>query len=179
MRRVLAAINTLFDYLFSGALWIARALLVGMVLLIGANVFMRYVLNSGITWSEEISLVMVVWFSFIAMALGVRKNLHISIHLFRRSLPWLDRVLDTLKYVVALGVGGVMLVYGWILIQFTSRSIMPATQLPSSTLYLVLPLSAILIVYEAIADLLGHDTDRDLEPADTDLPAPDQGNINA
>lgn len=148
-----------FDLLFRVAIAVAEILLVGMVLLIGANVFMRYVLNSGIFWAEEIALVMAVWFIFIAMPLGVRKNLHISIHLFRNPVPWLDKTLDMLKALAVILVGYVFLRYGTILVQFTSRSIMPATELPSSTLYFILPFSAILMIYEGITDLIGYETD--------------------
>lgn len=154
--RVLARV---FDSLFRLALVVAQVLLVGMVLLIGANVFMRYVLNSGIFWAEEISLVMAVWFIFIALPLGIRKDLHISIHLFRNPPAWLDHTLISLKALSALLLGYVLLRYGWILIQFTSRSIMPATELPSATLYLILPFSAVLVLYEGITDLLRIDTD--------------------
>jgi TRAP-type C4-dicarboxylate transport system permease small subunit len=159
MTKAIVLLNRLFDGLFRLALIVAQVLLVGMVLLIGANVFMRYVLNSGIFWAEEISLVMAVWFIFIAMPLGVRKDLHISIHLFRNPSDRVDRALNVLKSTAVLLVGFVLLRYGAILIQFTSRSIMPATELPSSTLYLILPFSAILMLYEGITDLIGHDTD--------------------
>lgn len=154
----LHAINRVFDIFFRIALVVAQTLVVLMVLLIGTNVFMRYVLNSGIVWSEEIALLMSVWFIFIAMPLGVRKNLHISIHLFRNPKPWLDRTLNTVKSLTALLVGYVLLRYGWILIQFTSRSIMPATELPSSLLYMILPVSAVLMIYESVTDLVGFDT---------------------
>ena len=158
MNRLGLGLVKVFDALFRVAIIAAEALLVGMVLLISANVFMRYVLNSGIFWAEEISLVMAVWFIFIAMPLGVRKNLHISIHLFRNPPVWLDRVLDSLKAISVILVGYVLLRYGAILVQFTSRSIMPATELPSSTLYLILPFAAVLMLYEGITDLLGFDT---------------------
>ena len=102
---------------------------------------------------------MAVTFVFISMALGVRKKLHISLHLWRRPIPKLDIVLEKLADLVVLFIGVVMLIYGRILIQFTMRSIMPATELPSALLYMVLPLSAVLMIYEAITDLLGFDTD--------------------
>lgn len=160
MNVFIKAVDGFFDAIFRIALIAAQVLLVGMVILIAANVFMRYVLNSGIFWAEEISLVMAVWFIFIAMPLGVRKGLHISIHLFRNPPEWLDRIFRILTSLVEIFVGYVILRYGWILVQFTSRSIMPATELPSSTLYLILPVSGVLMLYEAITDLVGHDTDR-------------------
>ncbi|MFP4301302.1 MAG: TRAP transporter small permease [Alkalispirochaetaceae bacterium] len=157
--RLFRWIVKLFDTLFFIAIMLAQALLVMMTLLIGANVFMRYLLNSGIHWAEEISLVMAVTFVFIAMALGVRKKLHISLHLWRRPIPKLDTVLEKLADLVVLFVGIVLFIYGRILIQFTMRSIMPATKLPSALLYMVVPLAAVLMIYEAITDLIGFDTD--------------------
>lgn len=156
---VLRVLRRFFDALFAVAMVVAQVLMVAMVLLIFVNVFMRYVLRSGITWSEEIALVMAVWFIFIAMALGVRKNLHISIHLFRNPPPMVDRALQILQNLAVLAVGWVMLRYGWRLVEFTSRSIMPATELPSSVLYLIMPFAAVLIMYEAVMDLLGIETD--------------------
>lgn len=169
VRAVFTVVNQAFDLLFRIALVFARALMVAMVLLIGTNVFMRYVLNSGIVWSEEIANVMSVWFIFIALPLGVRKDLHISIHLFRNPKPWLDRGLNGLKSFAALLLGYVLLRYGWILIEFTNRSVMPATELPSSTLYAMLPVSAILLIYESVTDLIGFDTDRDADDQDDPL----------
>lgn len=165
------AVQAAFDGVQRVTLIMAQMLLVGMVLLIGANVFMRYVLNSGIVWSEEIALVMSVWFIFIALPLGIRKDLHISIHLFRNPPQWLDRALTILKALSGLLLGYVLLRYGWILVQFTSRSVMPATELPSSVLYAVLPVSAVLVIYEAGTDLLGIDTaahDSDIDSDDND-----------
>jgi TRAP-type C4-dicarboxylate transport system permease small subunit len=39
------------------------------------------------------------------------------------------------------------------------RSIMPASRLPSGVLYMVLPLAAILMIYEGATDLVGYETD--------------------
>ena len=89
-----------------------------------------------------------------------RPNLHISIHLFRNPPKLLDAILNVLKSVVTIFVGVIMFWYGNIILQFMSRSILPATQLPSWVLYAVLPLSATLIVYEGITDLIGYESDR-------------------
>jgi TRAP-type C4-dicarboxylate transport system permease small subunit len=67
------------DNVFNLALVLAMVLLVAMVIIVFMNVVLRYGFNSGIRWSEEVSLVIVIWFTFIAMALGVKENLHISI----------------------------------------------------------------------------------------------------
>lgn len=139
---------------------LALVLLVTMTLIIAVNVFMRYVLNSGLTWAEEIAKLLVVWFTFISMAVGVKQGLHIRIQILPKNLPsWLCKAVDTMKDLLVLALGSVMLVYGIKLIGFTNRSIMPATGLPSSLLYFILPFSGALVMMEAIIDLSGANDD--------------------
>jgi len=152
-----------FDSLYKISAVIARTLLVAMVLIISVNVFMRYVLNAGLRWGEEIALVLVGWFVFLSIPMGVRKRLHISLHLWRRPIPWLDSILQRIAAVGVIVVGGVFFVYGNHLIQVAMRSIMPASRLSSGYLYAVLPLSALLLLYEGVTDLIGYETDTELE----------------
>jgi TRAP-type transport system small permease protein len=159
LKKIAQFIVTAFDLLYKISSAIARILLVAMVLIISTNVFMRYVLGSGIRWGEEIALVLVGWFVFLAIPMGVRKKLHIRLHLWRRQIPLLDAILERIAALGVIGVGLVFLINGNRLIGFASRSIMPASKLPSSILYAVLPLAAILMLYEGITDLIGFETD--------------------
>ncbi|MFP4432499.1 MAG: TRAP transporter small permease [Spirochaetaceae bacterium] len=152
-----------FDSLYVASAVIARILLVAMVLIISVNVFMRYVLNTGLRWGEEIALVLVGWFVFLSIPMGVRKRLHISLHLWRRPIPWLDSILRRVAAVGVIVVGVVFFIYGNHLMQVAIRSIMPASRLSSGYLYAVLPLSALLLLYEGVADLIGYESDTELE----------------
>lgn len=147
-----------FDTLSRGSEFLARILLIAMVVIISVNVFMRYVLNSGLRWGEEIALVLVGWFVFLAIPMGVRKKLHISLHLWRRQIPILDAVLERVAAAGVLILGIVLFVYGNQIIGVAMQSIMPASRLPSGILYLILPLSSVLMMYEAVTDLVGYDT---------------------
>jgi TRAP-type C4-dicarboxylate transport system permease small subunit len=119
---------------------------------------MRYVLNSGIPWSEEVSIVIVVWFTFISLALGVKHRLHISLCILpERISPRTDFVLAKITDLATLFLGYTMIRYGWILVRFTSRSILPATEFPASVMYFPLVLSGILVVYEGFMNLFGLD----------------------
>jgi TRAP-type C4-dicarboxylate transport system permease small subunit len=149
-----------FRFIHLALVAFAKILLLAMVVLIFSNVFMRYVLNSGIPWSEEVSIVIVVWFTFISLALGVKHRLHISLCLLpARISPRTDFVLAKLTDLVTLFIGYIMIRYGWILVQFTSRSILPATEMPASVMYFPLVLSGILVTYEGFMNLLGLDKD--------------------
>ena len=61
--------------------------------------------------------------------------------------------------------GVVFFIYGNRLIAVAMRSIMPASGLPSGYLYMVLPLAAVLLVYEGATDLIGYETDAEDEDA--------------
>ncbi|HUX12131.1 MAG TPA: TRAP transporter small permease [Spirochaetia bacterium] len=149
-----------FNLLHVALVYLAEFLLVAMVVLIFANVVLRYVFNSGIIWSEETALLIAVWFSFIAMALGVKHRLHIHINLLSSAHipPQLDTILWKIRDVVVVVVGAAMLWWGWILVGFTMRSILPATGLPAGVLYAVVPIAAVVIIYEGIVHLLNVDT---------------------
>jgi TRAP-type C4-dicarboxylate transport system permease small subunit len=147
-----------FRYIHLALVAFAKILLVFMVILIFSNVFMRYVLNSGIPWSEEVSIVIVVWFTFISLALGVKHRLHISLCILpERISPRTDFVLAKITDLATLFLGYTMIRYGWILVRFTSRSILPATEFPASVMYFPLVLSGILVVYEGFMNLFGLD----------------------
>lgn len=139
---------------------IAMFLLLAMTGITSINVFMRYVMNSGIQWGEEIARVLVVSFTFLAMALGVKQGLHINIHVLPQKLPkFMDIILDSIRYLVVISVGVILVRYGIGLIEFSSRSILPASRLPGSVLYFVMPFSGALIVIEGVLDLFGFHSD--------------------
>lgn len=156
MKNVKEKISQIMNGIHLGSIYFAMVLLVGMAIVIIINVFMRYVLNSGLRWGEEVAKLLMVWFTFIAMAVGVKQGLHISLHILPKKLPVrLERFLVFLKDIVTFVIAAVFFIYGMKLVQFTSRSIMPATEWPSSILYLILPISAVLIASEALMDIFG------------------------
>ena len=53
-------------------------LLAGMVVLVFGNVVLRYVANSGITVSEELSRWFFVWMTFLGAVVGLREHAHLG-----------------------------------------------------------------------------------------------------
>ncbi|HUH58942.1 MAG TPA: TRAP transporter small permease [Candidimonas sp.] len=50
-----------------------------MSILIGTQVFMRYVLNDSLAWSEELARYCFIWATYIGVACGVKRNAHICV----------------------------------------------------------------------------------------------------
>jgi TRAP-type transport system small permease protein len=136
----------------------AMVCLTAMVCITILGVFLRYVLNTGLQWGEEITLVLVIWFTFIALAMGISLGLHININILPQRLPaWIQKALSALRSAVILITGIVFLVYGIILVRFTSRSILPATMLPSSIMYLPVPIAGVYVTCDSILGIFGID----------------------
>lgn len=75
------------DRLFKGVDALLAALLLGMVLMVLGNVVLRYVFNSGITASEELSRVFFVWLTFIGAIVAVREGAHLGMDNVVARLP--------------------------------------------------------------------------------------------
>jgi len=145
----------ILDKIFSFVLYIGMILLICMVLIVFINVVLRYGFSSGIRWGEEIPLVIVIWFTFIAMALGVKENLHINITVLPKRLPFgFEKFLGIFKYLLEIGIGGIMLIYGIGLTQNGFRSFLPATHIPNAINYIILPISAVFIILYAFLYLV-------------------------
>ena len=67
------------EWLYLGCIVLSGAALVAITLMIPAGVFMRYVLNSPLSWPEPASVVMMVAFSFLGGAAVYRANVHIAV----------------------------------------------------------------------------------------------------
>jgi TRAP-type C4-dicarboxylate transport system permease small subunit len=136
----------------------AMAFLVTLVIIIFVHVVLRYVFNSGISWSEEVaSRILIPAFVFLGMAMGVEEDLHININVLPRKMPpLLDNSLSNLKYLCTIFIGVVLVYYGIYLVNFQNQFgvILPATQWPSSLQYIILPVAGGLIIFISVLNIL-------------------------
>ncbi|GGB46595.1 C4-dicarboxylate ABC transporter [Roseibium aquae] len=71
----------------TAALWLAGAGLILMTVFISGQVFMRYVMNDSIVWSEPASVILMGWFIFLGAAVGIREGYHLSFDVVLYFLP--------------------------------------------------------------------------------------------
>ncbi|WP_269901204.1 TRAP transporter small permease [Paenalcaligenes faecalis] len=57
-----------------------------MSVLIGTQVFMRYVLNDALTWSEELARYCFIWATYIGAACAVKRHAHIRVEAVTNKL---------------------------------------------------------------------------------------------
>ena len=80
-------VDRLLDVLDRVARWLAMALATAIILILFAQIFFHYFLNSSIVWSEEAATWSLVWLVFIGAAAIMRRWDHVQIPMLIRRLP--------------------------------------------------------------------------------------------
>lgn len=122
------------------------------------GVFTRYVMGAQASWSEELARFLLIWIGILGAAWASGKNMHLAIDLFPSSLDPVRRrklykYIDVLIIIFAffvMVVGGSRLVY----VTFILGQVSAALQLPLAWVYIVLPISGLLVIYYKADDLL-------------------------
>ncbi|WP_430715154.1 TRAP transporter small permease [Rhodopseudomonas boonkerdii] len=86
-----STIGGLVDLYFRAIKALLALLMVAMVALVFGNVVMRYVFNSGIAISEELSRWLFVWMVFLGAIIGLREHAHLGVDSFVKILPPVGR----------------------------------------------------------------------------------------
>ncbi len=62
-------------------------LLAGMTLILGIQIFCRFVLNNSLTWSEELARFMFIWSTFLSIGFCLKENISLKIDTFITLFP--------------------------------------------------------------------------------------------
>ncbi len=155
------------DKVFRGIVWICRIItgvaLVAMTLLLGYQVFGRYVLNDTPTWVDPLSLLLVMLIAFLGAGIGVYEHTHLSVVALRNVVS--RRVRNILVFftdtIMAI-FGGLMVWYGWQLSMFKWSTLIPMIQWPEGLRSMPLTICGGMILVFSLGHmarlLLGRDT---------------------
>ena len=115
-------------------------------LLITLQVILRYVFNYSISWAEELTRFAIVWMSFIAIGMGVRKGGHISVETLLLVLSGKWRKL-AVSFMCTLGMSlGIVLIYtGASLVYrvYLRGQVSSAMEIPMFIAYICVPLGGL------------------------------------
>jgi len=137
--------------------WITCSLLVVLVLIISWQVFARYVMGKPPSWSEEIAIILVVWFGLLGAGLGVRDKSHLAVEFFVRGMKGGTKMFFyRLSYALIVAFSVLMIAAGSRLVRFVNlnQEINPATGIPVGFTYLAIPLAGAFIFLHAMKHLI-------------------------
>ena len=138
-------------------------MLVAMVDML-AGVFLRYVVtwvsarfdlpSVRFFWVEEVGEYALAWLTFIGAAIGIRRGTHFAVQIVTDRLPpAMRRAVAISHYVLLIGFGGLLAIYGWQVSELNSQSYSPALDLNLRWLYLSSVAGGVLIVIYSLAAL--------------------------
>lgn len=160
MKRIVDLFNDLAEK-------VGMILLVIMLLVVSMQVFTRLIIKTSPRWAEEVATILMVWFGFLGMSIGVKEGIHISIGFFIDSMtPKIRRAILIIDELLIIFFGCSLVWYGGRLIYETRGSTLPATQWSACTPYLMLPVTGALIVLYCIIkvwDIIQNKEDESLE----------------
>lgn len=127
----------------------------------------RYLLNSPSSFTDELAGFLLIWVGLFGAAYGTGTKIHLAIDLLPSKLSfnrrkYLEVIINSLIAIFALVVfviGGTWLVYT----RFYLGQISAALEIPMGYVYLVLPVSGLLIIFYAVSNTLLFFEDRKLE----------------
>src|SRR4249920_1659211 len=163
----MAAVERLID-LYCRLLRVAIAVcLAAMVVLVFTNVVMRYLFNSGIPTSEELSRWLLVWLTFLGAIVALRQHAHLGVDTLVRALPPLGKkVCFVLSYGLMLYADWLLLAGSWRQTIITAGDRAPATNLSVGLFYgagIVFGVSAgVILIYDLVRVLTGAASEEDL-----------------
>ncbi len=127
---------------------IVSALLLGVMLAsVGVSVFCRYVLQSPLSWTEEVVLMCMVWMVLLGASIATKHREHIVIDFVISLVPrGLARVMEIASVLVVLAVLATMVSQGIVLVQRTQFVTTTALGIPTMYMYAAVPFSALLMI---------------------------------
>ena len=146
---MLAKLNSLIEKIAVNMAWI---MLFAITMLNIAQVFYRYVLNNALSWSEEASLWMMVWITFIILPVAYRKGLNISMMLFRDMLKRNrgEYCIRCFFHCIVILISAVCLYQAWQMLQAGMRIELPALEVSKAWVYAIMPPAWILLILAAL-----------------------------
>jgi TRAP-type C4-dicarboxylate transport system permease small subunit len=126
-------------------------LLMVLVAVVFYQVVARYIFNDPPSWTEELARYCQVWIILLTSSICIRKGSHLAVDYFGHRLSGelrrkINIVMNTLIALYIL----VVTIFGWKLMIVGQYQLSPALQVKMSFVYVVFPLSGILMLLEAI-----------------------------
>ncbi len=121
------------DWCFALQTWLMVACLVVMVVLLFGNVALRYLFNSGINVSDEVSRLAFVWMIFLGSVIALREHHHIGVTmLVERFGPAARRVSHIACQLMILWVLWLMAEGSWVQTVIGLDAVLPVTGMPQA-----------------------------------------------
>lgn len=135
--------------------YVCAVMLIIMTAITFVQVICRFVFHSPFSWSEEATLMLLVWFGYLCMPIDIYLDDHAAIFAFYNKTPARGRkFLDILRHLILLWFFIELTYYGVLLSQLNLRKIQPATGFSYIWRYLPLVVGGVLMSIYCFSNFL-------------------------
>ncbi len=129
-------------------------LMIIMVLDVSWQVFTRYVLQQPSSFTEELATFLMIWIGLLGGAYALRQKAHLGIDILVQKLSGKKRLYwDWLIYGSVILFSCLVLIWGGIRLVFVTfylNQTSAALRIPMGAIYLVLPLTGVLLIFYSV-----------------------------
>jgi TRAP-type C4-dicarboxylate transport system permease small subunit len=131
-------------------------LMIGLSLMglsVALQIFMRYLFNMPLVWSEEFARYIFVWITFIGAGYGVRHGIHISMEYFYNKFPpAVRKAVSIATLALSAGAFAYLLPTAVFFMAEQDKIASSAMQMPMSWLFAAVPVGCVLVLIHLAAD---------------------------
>lgn len=134
-----------YDKVEEGALIVSFFITVGLVFI---QVIMRYIFNSSLSWSEELTRFIFVWQVWMGTSIAAKRNNHIRVEILSNAVKGKGKIIYDLFGDLLVLLFTIFLVYSGIGVvgrMLRLGTVLPAMQIPMAAMYISLPVSSVCV----------------------------------
>ncbi len=126
-----------------------------LVLIIGVAVFFRYVMESALSWPEEVAQIIFVWYTLLGVVVLVGEDSHIAFDFMEQnSPPVVGMLLRIFSRLLVIVYGGIMAVFGWQYMMMFPDEVSPAAGINLGWLKISVPVAGVLLIFFVCFNLI-------------------------
>ena len=118
------------------------------------QVVARYLFESSLVYSEELSRYLFVWTVFLGLPVVAKRGGHMAVTaLSGRLKGTAARTMSIAAYLVGIVFMATMIIQGFEMVQRTSQQLSPAMEISMSWVYLAIPIGCLFMMLQMVSDL--------------------------
>lgn len=130
-----------------GVLGILLVLTFTLIVAIFCQVFVRFLFDHNLTWTEELSRYSLVWITFLGAAYAMSTNSHVGMEMLVEKSPLpLRRILIIIAMLVSAVFFIIMIQQGYALSLKSMKQLSPVLKLPMGYVYAIIPVSGVILL---------------------------------
>ncbi len=133
--------------------WISVLSMLILIIVVGVQVFCRYVLQNSLDWTEEMARYLVIWSVLFGCSFAMRTGSHLELSILRNLVgPRSQKAIECFSCLVCFGFSIIMIYAGMesVINIHWSEQLTPAMQIPAWIIWLAMPAGFALMGIQAL-----------------------------